>query len=194
MTYLDVWRSGTFLLYGCKVAFCIQETSPRLSDVKCSVILQSLFAIGSALTCLLFFRECATLPQVKVHFMWLTDNDSYSYQAFSHISTASEKCQDEKAWVRWYQDLLVSCRVQNLENNSKYCPCKFYAQLSKQQGSVSCLKRWKHTQLTVEDTGSMVLNTVTSQKTTTRSTLISLFLSSSSSSDITYSTHWEHRC
>jgi len=26
MTYLDTWRSGTFLLYNCKAAFWIQET------------------------------------------------------------------------------------------------------------------------------------------------------------------------
>ena len=140
MTYLDVWRSGTFLLYGCKVAFCIQETSPTLSDVKCSVIPQSLFVISSALTCLLFFWECATPPQVKVHFMCLTDNDSYTRPSHTLV------LQVKNARIRrlGYQDrscLLVSCRVQNLENNSKYCPCKFYAQLSKQQGSVSCLKR-----------------------------------------------------
>jgi len=54
MTYLDVWRIGTFLLYSCKAAFYIQETSPRLSDVEHSVVLPSVFAIGSALTYLLF--------------------------------------------------------------------------------------------------------------------------------------------
>ena len=73
MTYLDVWRSGTFLLYSCKVAFWIQETSPRLCDVECSVILWSVFAIGSALAHLLFFRECATPPYVQVrHTTWLS--------------------------------------------------------------------------------------------------------------------------
>jgi len=72
MTYLDVWRSGTFLLYSCKAAFWIQEMSPRLSDVKCSVVLQSVFAIGSALAYLTFFQECATPPYVHVcHTTWL---------------------------------------------------------------------------------------------------------------------------
>ena len=66
-TYLDVWRSGTFPLYNCKAAFWIQETSPRPSDVERSVVLQTAFAIGSALTYLLFFRECATPPHVQVH-------------------------------------------------------------------------------------------------------------------------------
>ena len=73
MTYLDVWRSGTFLLYSCKVAFWIQETSPRLSDVERSVVLRSVFTIGSALAYLLFFREGATPPHVQVrHTTWLS--------------------------------------------------------------------------------------------------------------------------
>ena len=63
MTYLDMWRSSTFLLYGCKVAFCIQETSPRLSGVKHSVILWSLFVISSALTCC-FSRNVPTLLHI----------------------------------------------------------------------------------------------------------------------------------
>ena len=72
-TYLDVWRSGTFLLYSCKAAFWIQETSPRLSDVERSVIIWSVFAIGSALAYLLFFREYATPPYVQVyHTTWLS--------------------------------------------------------------------------------------------------------------------------
>ena len=40
-----------FLLYSCKAAFWIQETSPRLSDVERSVVLQSVFVIGSILAC-----------------------------------------------------------------------------------------------------------------------------------------------
>ena len=42
-----MWRNGTFLLYSCKAAFWIKEMSPRLSDVEHSVVLQSMFAIGS---------------------------------------------------------------------------------------------------------------------------------------------------
>jgi len=49
--WVDMWRSGTFLLYSCKVAFWTQERSPWLSNVEHSVVLQSMFAIGSALTC-----------------------------------------------------------------------------------------------------------------------------------------------
>ena len=62
--WVDVWRSGTFLLYSCKVAFWAQKTLPRLSDVKRSVILQSVVAISSALTYLRFFWECATPPHI----------------------------------------------------------------------------------------------------------------------------------
>ena len=68
--YPDVWRSGTFLLYSCKVAFWIQETSSRLSDVERSVILQSMFAISSALTYLLFFSgmcHSSTSPGTSLH-------------------------------------------------------------------------------------------------------------------------------
>jgi len=73
MTYLDVWRSGTFLLYSCKAGFWIQETLPRLSDVERSVVLRSVFAIGSALAYLLFLWECATPPHVQIrHTMWLS--------------------------------------------------------------------------------------------------------------------------
>jgi len=132
MTYLDMWRSGTFLLYGCKVAFCIQETSPRLSDVKYSVVLWSLFVISSALTC--------CFSRIRCH---SSTSPGTFCQAFPYVSTTSEKCWDEKAWVRAYRDrscLLASFKVQNLESNSKYCPCKLYAQLSKQQDWVSCLK------------------------------------------------------
>ena len=53
MMYLDVWN--------CKVAFWIQETLPRLYDVKHSVVLQSSFAISSALTYLLFSRNVPLL-------------------------------------------------------------------------------------------------------------------------------------
>ena len=39
----------------------IKETSPRLSDVK-----RSVFAIGSAVTYLLLYWECATPPHIHV--------------------------------------------------------------------------------------------------------------------------------
>ena len=38
----------------------------KLSDVEHSVILWSVFAIGSALAYLLFFQECATPPHIQV--------------------------------------------------------------------------------------------------------------------------------
>ena len=66
-------RSGTFLVYSYKAALWIQETSPILSDVECSVVLRSVFAIGSTLAYLLFFQECATPPHVQLrHTTWLS--------------------------------------------------------------------------------------------------------------------------
>jgi len=71
--HLDVWRSGTFLLYSGKAAFWIQETSPRLSDVERSVVLRSMFVISSTLTYLRFIWECATPPHFQVrHCLWLS--------------------------------------------------------------------------------------------------------------------------
>jgi len=72
------WHTRTcggvaFLLYSCKAAFWSQETIPRLSDVELSVILWSMFVIGSALTYSQFFQECATPPHVQAcHCTWLS--------------------------------------------------------------------------------------------------------------------------
>ena len=96
--YLDVWKSGTFLLHSCKAVFWIQETSPRLSDVKRSVVVRSMFAIGSTLAYLLFFRERVTSPHIQVrHCMWLS-----FFWPFPHVNTASDKHWGEKAWVWGY--------------------------------------------------------------------------------------------
>jgi len=73
-----------------------------------SIILWSVFAIGSTLTYLLLFRECATPPHVQVHDC--TQFYMYMYQAFPHVSTASNKRWCEKAWVRGYV-LLIACYV-----------------------------------------------------------------------------------
>ena len=88
--HVEEWHIP-FLLYSCKAAFWIQETSPRLSDVERSVVLQSVFVIGSIATRLLFFQECAT------HIAC----DSV-LPGLPHISTASDRCWGEKAWVRGY--------------------------------------------------------------------------------------------
>lgn len=57
---------------------------PTLPDVSCSVAASSMFAIGSALTYLLFVQERA--------------HDEF-HQAFSHISIVKEKYWGEKAWL-----------------------------------------------------------------------------------------------
>ena len=114
--YLDVWRSGTFLLYSCKAAFWTQETSPGLSDVEHSVILRSVFAISSTFTSLRFFRECATPPHVQVrHCMWLS---------FTRPSPALV-LQAANTGVRrpWYQATSdVGCHL----NRSVSTPSSFY--------------------------------------------------------------------
>ena len=45
------WTCGGVVVYSCKAAFWIQDTLLRLSDVLRSVVLRSVFAIGSTLTC-----------------------------------------------------------------------------------------------------------------------------------------------
>ena len=72
-------EEGTFLLYSWKVPFGTQGTSPRLSDVERSVILWSVFAIGSTLT----YGFSGNVPLL-------------------HCSTASGKRWGEKAWVPVY--------------------------------------------------------------------------------------------
>ena len=103
MTYLDAWRSGTFLLYSCKAAFWIQETSLRLSDVEHSDILPSVFAISSALAYLLFFQECATPLYIQVrHTTWLSFTGPSP-----RISTASDKRWGERPGYEARLALLV---------------------------------------------------------------------------------------
>jgi len=72
--WVDVWRSGTFLLYSCKAAFWTQETSPGLSDVECSVVYSlCLQSVVHSLTCS-FLGMCHSStrpPNVQVcHCMW----------------------------------------------------------------------------------------------------------------------------
>ena len=71
---------------------------PRLPDVECLVVPWSVFAIGSALTHLQFFWECATPPHVHPTSRYLTACDLF-YQDFPHVSTASDQHWDKEAWV-----------------------------------------------------------------------------------------------
>ena len=69
MMYLDMWRSGTFLLYRCKVAFRIQEMLPRLMSIAQSYGPRS-WSVVHSLAC---FWECATTPHIQVrHHTWLS--------------------------------------------------------------------------------------------------------------------------
>ena len=55
----------------------------------------------SALTYLLFYQECATPPHVHPTSRYVIACDQY-YQAFPHVSIASDKCWGDKAWVWGY--------------------------------------------------------------------------------------------
>jgi len=66
-----------------------------------SVTLWSVVVIGSALSYLWFIQECAIPPHVHPMWRYVIARDSV-YQAFPHVSTASDKCWGEKAWVRGY--------------------------------------------------------------------------------------------
>ena len=71
--YLTSWLQDIYT--SCKAAFWTQEISPRLSDVKHS--LQSVFAIGSALTYLHFFwnvplLHSSTRPGTSLHVISFT--------------------------------------------------------------------------------------------------------------------------
>jgi len=72
----------------------ITETSSKLSDVKHSV-----FAIGGALTCC-FFGDVPLLHTSMYVIACTSLHVTQFYHAFHHISTASNKCWGEKAWVR----------------------------------------------------------------------------------------------
>ena len=96
---VNVWRSGTYLLYSCKTAFWTQETLPRLSDVKHSLVLWSVFGVGSALTYLRLLWECATPPHVHPTSRYVNTCDKF-YQAFPHNCTANDKHWGEKAWYK----------------------------------------------------------------------------------------------
>jgi len=64
MMYL---RSDTFLLYSCKAASELKKSRQDWSDVERSVVSQFMLEIGSTLTYLRAFQECATPPHAQVH-------------------------------------------------------------------------------------------------------------------------------
>ena len=106
MTYLDVWRSGTFLLYSCKAAFWIQEsrqdclmTSAQLFYGPC---LQS---VVHSLTCCF----CGNVPLLHTS-RYVIPRDSV-LPGLPCVSTASNKRWGEKAWVRGYCSWVYRSRV-----------------------------------------------------------------------------------
>ena len=100
-TLVDVWRSGTFLLYSCKAAFWNQEASAGLSDVECSVVYSlCLQSVVHSLTCSFsgnvpLLHMSAQRPGTSLHVISFT-------RPSPCISTASDKHWGKKAWVRGY--------------------------------------------------------------------------------------------
>jgi len=70
------WTCGRVAHSFCTAVKRLSESKKnvaKMSDVERSVILQSVFVIGSTLAYLLFFRECATPPHIQVcHTTWLS--------------------------------------------------------------------------------------------------------------------------
>jgi len=73
------------------------------------------FAIGSTLTYLRFFWECATPPHVHPTSRYTIARDQF-YQAFPYVSIASDKHWGEKAWVQGYEQLVFAI-VMTLRNS-----------------------------------------------------------------------------
>ena len=105
MAYLDVWRSGTFLLYSCKAASeskkCHQDC---LMSSAQSFYVPCLQSVAHSLSCCFpgnLYRMChsSTRPGTSYHV-------TQFYQVFPHVSTASDKRWDEKAWVRGYTNTI----------------------------------------------------------------------------------------
>jgi len=90
MTYLDVWRSGTFLLYSCKAAFWTQETWPSLSVLW----LTSTHVVES-----LGIRFSIFVPGYMVHQNFLLAN----VFNFSSVAVVSCLLQNIPCWSRHWQ-------------------------------------------------------------------------------------------
>ena len=60
--WVDMWRSGRFLMCSCEAAFWTQETSPRLPSVKHSVVPWSVFVIYSTVAVILGMWYSSTRP------------------------------------------------------------------------------------------------------------------------------------
>ena len=92
MTYLDVWRSGTFLLYSCKESKkCRQDCLMSSAQLFYGLCLQSV----ALYSCTEGMCHSSTCPGTSYHV-------TQFYQAFPRVSTASEKHWCEKARVRGY--------------------------------------------------------------------------------------------
>ena len=93
VTYLDVWRSSTFLLYAVKWLSASKKCRQDcLMSSAQSFYGPCLRSVVHSLAIFLGMFHSSTRPGTLLHV-------TQFYQAFPHISTASEKCWDEKVWV-----------------------------------------------------------------------------------------------
>jgi len=80
--WVEMWRSGKFLLHNCGAAFWTREMSLRLPNVNHSVTLWSTVVIGSMFTYLCFFQwmchSCKCPPYVASMSLHMTRFTSHS--------------------------------------------------------------------------------------------------------------------
>ena len=79
-----MWRSGTFFLYTMDTGRLSEPKKmlQRLPDINHSVVLWSVGAIGSVLaSCLQFFWECATHPNIHLTSRYVTAHEIFSSTA-----------------------------------------------------------------------------------------------------------------
>ena len=88
LQYLDVRRSGTFLLYSCKV---VSESKKRHKTVWCQTLIYSscLRSVAHSFTC----WECATPPHVLVgHCTWLSSTRPSPTLVLQATNTVVRRC------------------------------------------------------------------------------------------------------
>jgi len=124
MAYLDVWRSGTFPEK--------QQVSECTTDCKHGPFPGFKKPLYS---CTKGMCHSSTHPGTSYHV-------TQFYQAFPHVSTASEKCWDEKAGVRGYLICTYYSTAILAENNILNSTCNLLTfgilNLASKSWSTSC--------------------------------------------------------
>ena len=102
MTYLDMWRSGTFPEKQ-QVSQCTTDCKHRPQNDWVLDIRQSWrHFLDSESHFTVVKKECATPPHIQVHH----SHDSV-LPGLPRVITASDKCWGEKAWVQGYYSAMI---------------------------------------------------------------------------------------